>query len=124
MSTQRQQGLSGAGWFLVIVLIFSAASVGVRLIPIYIDHRTLGGLITDLIATPEAATMTSRQFHEELQKDLRINNIREFELKEMLEFERRDGFVRVNVNYEVREPLFANIDLILSFEEQYERIVN
>lgn len=124
MNTRRQRGLSGAGWFLVIILIFSVASVGVRLVPVYLDHRTLDQLIIDLVESPEVAKMTSRQFRAALQKDLRMNNIRDFELEDMIEFERRDGVVRVQLNYEVREPLVSNADLILSFEEQYERVVN
>lgn len=124
MNTRRQRGMSFGGWLIVALLVFSAASVAIRLIPIYLDHRLLDSLISDLVATPEVAKMTSRQFREALRKDLRMNSIRNLELKDMLKFERLEGAVRVDLNYEVREPLVSNIDLILTFEEQYERVLN
>ncbi|MEE4300940.1 MAG: DUF4845 domain-containing protein [Pseudomonadales bacterium] len=119
----RQRGMSASGWFLVIALILGATSVGVRLVPHYLDHEIIDGQIRSLLENPGFVDMSRGQIHDRLKAALKRNNIREFDSREALEFEKRSGAVTMDLFYEVREPLFWNVDVILTFEEHYEKVL-
>lgn len=119
----RQRGMSGSSWFMVIVLIFGAVSVGLRLIPHYTQHNTVDGQIRALLDRPEMVDMSRSQVHERLEKNLKLNNIRDFDTRDKLEIERAAGVVKMDLNYEVREHMFWNVDVILTFEEHYEKVL-
>ena len=66
--------------------------------------------------------LTERQFVARLTQKLKLNNIRDFNLKEMIKVERGNGAVKVHLQYEMREHLFSNIDIVMSFDENYEKV--
>lgn len=119
----RQRGMSASGWFLVIALILGATSVGVRLVPHYMDHKIIDGAILSMLESPSLNEMSRGQIYERLKAQLKRNNIREFEPGEAIEFEKKSNTVTMDLFYEVREPLFWNVDVILSFEEHYEKVL-
>ena len=120
---KHQRGMSGSGWFMIIILLFGAASVGLRLMPHYLDHGTIDGQILALLENPDLRDMGPNRIHRELERMLKLNNIREFETKDKLEIEKGAGTLRMDFRYEVREPLFWNIDVLLTFEEHYEKVL-
>lgn len=115
--------MSFMGWFFVITMILAIASVGVRLFPIYLDHNTLDELIEAQMQEEGISRMTNKQFIDRLQTKLKRNNIRDFALKDMLEFERGSGALKVHLKYEMREHLFANVDIVMSFAQDYEKVI-
>ena len=119
----RQAGMSGASWFMVIVLVFGAASIALRLLPHYLDHGSVDTEVRALLDSGEMASLTVSQVHRTLEQRLKLNNIRDFETKDKLEIDKGNGNVRMTLAYEVREHLFWNIDVVLSFEEQYEKVL-
>ena len=122
-ATNRQRGMSGSGWFMTIVLVFGAASIALRLVPHYLQHGTVDGQILSLLDNPDLAGMNSRQVHRRLESMLKLNNIRDFEIEDKLEIERSAGNVKMDLVYEIREHLFWNVDVILTFEEHYEKVL-
>ena len=54
-------------------------------------------------------------------KRLLVNNVRNFNSAEGLYVSKEDGVVTIDVSYEVRVPIFRNIDAILKFEKILER---
>lgn len=120
---RHQQGLSGSGWFMVIILIFGAASVGLKVVPYYLDHNTIHGQILSLLENPELREMGPNRIHRELERMLRLNNIRDFDTKDKLEIQKGAGTLTMDFKYEVREKLFWNVDVVLTFEEHYEKVL-
>lgn len=119
----RQRGMSGSGWFMVILMVFAAASVGLRLIPHYTQHSTVDGQIRSLLDKPEMARLSRGEVHDRLKSNLKLNNVRDFDTRDKLEIEMSSGVVKMDLFYEVREPMFWNVDVILTFEEHYEKVL-
>lgn len=119
----RQRGMSGSGWFLLIVVVLGSASVGLRLIPHYTQHSTVDGQIRALLDRPEMSGMGRNEVHERLKTNLKLNNVRDFDTRDKLTMEITAGVVKMDLFYEVREPLFWNVDVILTFEEHYEKVL-
>lgn len=119
----HQRGMSGSGWFMVILFVFGAASVGLRLIPHYTQHNTVDGQILSLLDKPEMSGMSNSEVHERLKSNLKLNNVRDFDTRDKLTIDMAAGVVKMDLFYEVREPLFWNVDVILTFEEHYEKVL-
>ncbi|MCC5887352.1 MAG: DUF4845 domain-containing protein [Gammaproteobacteria bacterium] len=122
MHLHKQRG-SFIGWFIVIVIILGIASLVIRLAPHYIDHRTMRSILEDMVADDRIARENAAAFRRTFGERLQINNIRDFNVAEALTVEARAGTLTVDLSYEVREPLFGNADLILTFEESFERVL-
>ena len=117
--TRRQAGMSGSGWFMVM----GAVSVGMRLIPHYLQHDSINGLILALLEQPDLAGMNGSKIRRELTQMMKLNNIRDFDLRDKLEVQKGAGTLEMDFRYEVREHMFWNVDVVLSFEEHYEKVL-
>jgi hypothetical protein len=118
-SCHRQRGLSMIGWLAVLVLIAAGISLTLKLLPHYIDFRTMQSVLRGLPAN-EVHTMSRPALFESIDRRFTINNLREFKIRDIIEVERsRDATVLV-VNYERREHLFFNIDVVINFNDRFE----
>ena len=122
MILHKQRG-SFMGWFIVIAIILGIASFVVRLTPYYIDHGTMTGILEEMVADDRIARENAAAFKRTFAERLKINNIRDFNISDSLTVDARSGTLAVDLSYEVREPLFGNADLILTFEENFERVL-
>jgi hypothetical protein len=68
----------------------------------------------------EVRTISRVNLHEMIQKRFKINNLRDFKIRDIINLDRsRDGTV-LELKYERREHLFFNVDVVISFEKRYE----
>lgn len=115
----RQRGLSALGMLFVLVLIVIGITLTLRLAPHYIDYYTINSVIEGLPES-EVRTASRTTLVDLLKKRFSINNLRAFEIRDIIDLDRsRDGTVLL-LKYERREHLFYNIDVVLSFEKRYE----
>lgn len=122
MHRYKQRG-AFMGWFMIVAIVLGLASFVVRLAPHYIDHNTMTGLLEDMVADDRIARENAGAFKRTFLERLSLNNIRDFDADEALSVEARAGTLTVDLSYEVREPLFGNADIILTFEESFERVL-
>ena len=119
VSPRTQGGASLIAIVLGIVVLLSAITMILRLGPHYIDWQTMKTVIDTLPAT-EVNSMTKSEIRETLKKRFRINSLRNFDLREIVLIERSKEGTSLVVEYERREPVIGNVDVILSFREQYQ----
>jgi hypothetical protein len=115
---RRPEGLSGLALVAVIALVAGVVVFALRLGPHYIDFHTLDSIMEGLPAT-QVHTMGKQEIRELLRKRYKINNIRDLDLREVVTIERKKGATEIMVNYEIREPLFYNVEALLTFSETY-----
>ena len=116
---RHQTGLSILAWLVVLIIIGSIAVLTVRLAPHYIDYHTLISIIEGLPAN-SVHTMSKGEIRDTMLKRMKINNIRDLDVRTILEIDRkRDGTALV-LRYERREPLVYNVDLIVTFDRRFE----
>lgn len=113
----RQQGLSLlSGLFMLVVVAFVASTL-FKIFPHYLDNRALEKIITQVETDPALDIKNLSAFRSHLAKGLQINNI-QLEQDAVKAVEDGDKLV-VTVNYEKREALIKNIDLVLNFDKEY-----
>ena len=102
-------GLSGLVAVLTLLL---------KLGPHYIDFQTMKSVFN---ALPESQvhTMSKGDIYEALKKRFKVNSLRDFDVKDIVSIERQKTGTVVTVAYERRENIVANVDAVLSFNEQY-----
>jgi hypothetical protein len=107
------------GSIMVTLLVVAAAiSMGTQLIPLYMDHNTMGTIMEKMSQEDGLALSTDTALRDTMRKRLRMNNIREFNLKENLNTERSKRGTELVLNYEVRIHLVHNLDLIATFDKK------
>lgn len=118
-SRRRQLGLTAVGGLAVLLLIVSGVTLTLKLAPHYIDYYTLQSVLDGLPAD-DVRSMSRTSLHDMLKKRFKINNLRDFEISDIITLDRsRDGTVLL-LKYERREHLLFNVDVVLTFEKRYE----
>ncbi len=117
----KQRGASFLAWLLVVAAVAGAAVLGLRLIPHYIDYRTILSVV-DALPQDRVHTMSKAEIREALHKRFLINNIRDLKVRDVIEIDRKREATILLLSYEVREDLIFNIDLVISFDQRLEYI--
>jgi len=116
---RRQAGLGMFGWLIVLAVAGFAISVGLKIVPHYLDYNTIVGIVEGV--SPEVWRGSSKKkMHEVVDKGLKVNNIRTLMSKDVLQIDRAQTLTTVNVDYEIRENLFSNVDVVLVFKKDYQ----
>lgn len=114
---RQQRGFSKLGLVFMLVVLVSALTFGLKVLPVYIDHNFVHGIAESLLESGRASSMTQEEVRNEIAASMRVNNVRDFDLTDITA-SRTNGATIINITYERRIPLVANIDIILSFDDQ------
>ncbi|MEZ5558353.1 MAG: DUF4845 domain-containing protein [Pseudomonadales bacterium] len=114
----RQKGLSAIGWIAMLLLLASAITLTLKLLPHYIDFRTMQSVLSGLPAE-ETHHMARGDVYDLIKKRFKINNLRDFDIKKVIELKRDRDHTTLLVNYERRENLFMNVDVVITFSDQF-----
>jgi Tfp pilus assembly protein PilE len=116
---RTQRGLSLIGWLLVVMIIGAVATLAVRLIPHYIEHRTLVSIVNALPAD-RVHRMPLLEIQDSLERRFVVNNVLDRRVGDVISVNRRRDQTSLLLAYEVREPLMFNIDVVISFNRQFD----
>jgi uncharacterized membrane protein (DUF106 family) len=116
-SIHRQAGWSFLGLlgFLLVAGVF--VTVAFKLVPAYTDHETLKSIMVDTQRDQQLMAESKSEIELSLIKKLRINNMNL--PKEFMKITKDKGDVFMDIDYEIRIPIFMNVDAVVSFKEQY-----
>jgi len=117
---KKQAGLSASGWMFLIVIIGGIVSLGAKLAPYYFDHTTVSTILEGMTNEPGLIEKRIPELDALIIKRLKLNNIRDFDLGNRMVMNRGSDRIIIDLNYEVRIPLVANLELLASFEKHVE----
>ncbi|WP_071870574.1 DUF4845 domain-containing protein [Atopomonas hussainii] len=116
---KQQRGMSVMNILLMLALAAFLASTAFKVIPHYLDFMALEKMIV-AIESPQGQGMTSPgDVYAYIEKGLTVNSIREFDLEKAMEVEQEGNDFLIKLNYERRENLIKNIDLVVKFEKEF-----
>jgi len=115
---KRQAGISIVAVLLLVALIGAVGTLSVRLIPHYIDYGTILTLIEEL-PPDKVHKMSASEIRGSLHKRFLINNIRDLDPAKIIKIERKREGTTLTIDYDRREPLVYNVDLILVFHREF-----
>lgn len=122
-SLKQQSGMS---MMLMLVLGLCAIFFGIcafKLVPIYAENTYVKNGLSSLVQLEDTeggfATVSNAQIRTHLRNYFNLNNV-DGAAYDSLEIDRLRNKFLVNMNYEVRTPLFYNINVVVEFKNQFD----
>lgn len=116
----KQEGASFLSILVVLIVAGTFFSVAFKLYPAYMDYTTVDSVLTGVIQDDEELEKGTQGMFRDLRKKWKVNQIKL--PKEALNIRRKEGVITIYLDYEVRVPMFFNVDAMVKFEKQYEAI--
>jgi len=114
---RSQLGFSKFGLLMLLVLLVSGLTFGLKILPVHLDRNFVKGAAQELLASGRAAGLTQVEVREEIASALRVNNVRDFNLNSIT-LQRENASPALVIDYERRIPLVGNVDVIISFDDR------
>jgi hypothetical protein len=122
-SLKKQEGMTFAGWLIVLVLIGFFALLGMKLVPIYLEHYTVKTVIESLRNEPLITKQSANEVRQMIMRRLDINGVYDLK-KEHVAVKKSPGILHVNIAYQVQRKMVGNIDVLISFSDEIELVSN
>ena len=116
--SRRERGMTFLGVVALLVGVAAVITLLLRLGPHYLDWTTMDTILEDL-SRENVHQMSKADIRGSLAKRFRVNSLRGFDLREVIKIERNKVDTSLTVEYEKREPIVFNIDIVLSFSGQH-----
>jgi len=117
---KKQVGMGMTGWILMVAIFGSVLTIGMKIIPPFIDHNTMSNILDGMAEIDGLSLQRDETIRRMITKRFKMNNVRDFKVHENVELKRSKKGVQVIMDYEVRMNLFRNVDLIASFDKSVE----
>ena len=116
----RMKGMGVAGWLVAITIGAVVVMGAVQLTPVYMEYNTVRTAITNVIDDRQARMESVGEIRSAIGRRFSVNNVENISASD-LTIESGGGELRVHLEYEVRKPLFGNIDLVVHFDREFTR---
>jgi len=115
----RQKGMTSIGWVLVFMLIAVVTLVTLKLLPIYLDGFAVKSSLASLKNEHNISNTPPNKIKTMLLKRFDINTVTDV-TKDDIYIDKSQGMMTIEVEYEVRDKLVGNIDVVVMFNEKIE----
>lgn len=116
---RSQKGLSTLSWLAVLGVVAFFASAAFKVLPHYLDFFSLQKIITGVEAEKALEIRTPGDFYAHVSRGVQVNNIRDLDLRKVMDVRMENNEFHVHLKYEKREPLIENLDLVVHFDREY-----
>ena len=111
----KPRGMTLMSFVIVLVVLGFFALIIMKLFPMYSEYYNLKGVMEEYAAQPNSASIPPAQMHTDLNRRFGIAYVDSVE-KENIKIIREGGVSKLNIAYEVRVPLFGNLDVVGKFD--------
>lgn len=118
----QQTGASFFSTLLVLLMAGSLLAIAFKLYQPYVDHMTITSILEGIVKDPEELKQPVTKIRQDIDKRLRINQV-SLPDREVLTLVEKGGVLQIDLDYEVRQPMFFNVDAMVKFSEHYEAII-
>lgn len=118
----RMRGLSMISWMLVLVITVVLGTAAIRIIPAYMEYGTINTAINNTLQDNRIGMQSDQEVRQALGRRFDINNVNSISPNDVA-ISKQGGMLYLSIDYEVRESLFGNVDLVISFQKDYERSI-
>ncbi|TCK17580.1 uncharacterized protein DUF4845 [Thiogranum longum] len=115
----HQRGMTAIGWLLVLGLIAFFTLITLRLVPIYLEYSKVVSVLESLANEPGIGAKPRSEIIKLVNKRFDINDVRKVSPK-LVKLSKDKGITRISIDYERREHLMANLDVVASFSKEIE----
>jgi len=116
----RMRGVSMTGWLVILIVVTVFGSAGVKTVPAYLEYNTIKGLINGVLQDPRVGMKSENEIQNDISRRFDINNITAIRGSDVLVV-KAGNRVTLSVDYEVRKNLFGNLDLVMTFGDDFSK---
>ena len=117
--TRSQKGMSLLSWMVMLAVVAFLASAVFKMVPHYLDYMSMKKIITSVETDKAADTRTVGDFYTHVSKGMSVNSIRDLDLEKSLKVTIENNEFRAHLQYERREALIENLDLVARFGQEF-----
>jgi len=110
----KPRGMTLIGFLIVLILVLFVAYLGMKIAPIYLNHYSVIDAMKQLAREPGIASMSEGRIRDRLSRKFTTSYVNHINARDV----RIERSTQVNViaEYEVREDLIGNMDVVISFK--------
>lgn len=112
---RTQSGITLLGFIIVLAVVGLFAYVGMKLFPMYSEFYSVKSALKGLANEPGIANTDPAKIKDLLSRRFDISYVENLE-PENVKITRVDSGWQMDVDYEVRKPLIANLDVVGKFQ--------
>lgn len=118
----QQRGISLIGWAVILLVAVILGTAALRMVPAYLEYNTISSSIKSLQQDSKTALMSPREVREALHKRFTINQVNVISVND-LAITKEGGVLTISTDYEVREPMFYNVSIVMAFKDEFNKDV-
>ncbi len=122
MKTQR--GMTAIGWLTVLALIGFFVLLTLRLTPVYLEAYKVSSQLKSFKREPGITRKSVTEIRKMLQKRFDIDDIDRVDPRKAIKITKKDNVLLLESNYEIRQKIVGNIDVIVKFRDVVKIISN
>jgi hypothetical protein len=119
----HQKGMTAIGWLLVLGLIAFFTLITLRMLPLYLEYTKVASTLESLKEQPGITSQTKAQIIGIVSKRFGINDVKKVDPKK-IKVSKDGGVLKVSIEYERREHLIGNVDVIATFDKEVKVVAN
>lgn len=116
---KQQRGMSMMNVLMLLAVVAFLASAAFKIIPHYLDFMAVEKMIMAIEGPAGESITRPNDVYVHLSKGMEVNNIRDLDLHEAFKIRQEGNDFFIEANYERRENLIKNIDLVVKFEKEF-----
>lgn len=121
MMQKRQRGLTMISWVIIISLVAIQGVAAMRIVPVYIDDSSVKKILEELRDDSFARGETPGRLAALIDKRLTINGIYDIQKdKDAFEYQKTATGMNIILHYEVRRPIYGNLEFVAVFDHEVE----
>jgi hypothetical protein len=111
---RNQSGITLIGFIILLAVVGTFAYMGMKLVPMYTEFYSVKRSLADLAKEPGAGQMDSIKARKLFFRRMEMSYVESVK-QENFKIVRNDQGMEITVDYEVRRPLIANLDVVGRF---------
>lgn len=119
MNIKQQTGASMWGVMMLVIILMANAFIALKIVPTYLDFRTVQQVVNSTIEELKKKRLSNVKVRSSIERKLLINGIRDLK-REDLKIKQTDKKSTITMDYEIRKPIFYNIDAVMKFKYEAE----
>lgn len=113
-SIRKQRGMTAVGWVFVFLMIAVVTLIVLKLLPLYLDGFSVSSTVASLEQEHNLGKKSPSEIKRIIMKRLDVNMV-DGVTKDDIYIDIGKGVITIEVDYEVRENLAGNLDVVVSF---------
>lgn len=119
---RAQRGISMINLGVILISAVVLGTAGLKMVPVYMQNNTIKKVINGVISDSKTALLSTREIEAIIGKRFQVNQITVIKPRDLL-IKKDKGILTISSDYEVREKLFYNVSVVMTFQDEFSKDV-